>query len=275
MGLVRKFRAIIGSDLAGEPSDGKSTSWQLPYETLRKRWNAVPTTRAEFESTTKLIDLPDQELLAYWEKARTDITAGPEFAHRGWYHALYAESMRGKKVMDIGSGFGVDSITFAQHGARLTFVDLVETNLKVLERLCKIMGLKDAQFVHLEDLDSLKPLDTDYDVIMAMGSLHHAPTDIMKPEYQELLRHLSCRGGRWLQLAYPKARWIRDGRPRFAHWGIVTDGEGTPWAEWYDLDKLLNMFAPAKFDVVLYQEFHNQDFNWFDLLYRGTPESRP
>ena len=121
MGLVRKFRAIIGSDLAGEPSDGKSTSWQLPYETLRKRWNAVPTTRAEFESTTKLIDLPDQELLAYWEKARTDITAGPEFAHRGWYHALYAESMRGKKVMDIGSGFGVDSITFAQHGARLTF----------------------------------------------------------------------------------------------------------------------------------------------------------
>ena|SRR6266568_3793268 len=58
MGLVRKFRAMIGSDLAGEPSDGKSTSWQLPYETLRKRWNAVPTTHAEFESTTKLIDLP-------------------------------------------------------------------------------------------------------------------------------------------------------------------------------------------------------------------------
>jgi len=39
-------------------------------------------------------------------------------------HALYAEGMRGKKVMDIGSGFGVDSITFAQHGARLTFVGL-------------------------------------------------------------------------------------------------------------------------------------------------------
>ena len=25
------------------------------------------------------------------------------------------------------------------------------------------------------------------------------------------------------------------------------------------------MFAPARFDVVLYQEFHNSDFNWFDF----------
>jgi len=48
--------------------------------------------------------------------------------------------MRGRKVMDIGSGFGVDSITFAQHGAWMTFVDLVETNLKVLQRLCRIFG---------------------------------------------------------------------------------------------------------------------------------------
>ena len=206
--------------------------------------------------------------MAYWENARKDITTGPEFAHRGWYHALYSDSMRGKKVMDVGSGFAVDSLTFAQHGAKLTFVDLVETNLKVVERLSKIMGLTDVQFQLLKELDSLRALDTDYDVIMAMGSLHNAPDTVMKPEYQELLRHLKV-GGRWLQLAYPKTRWIRDGRPRFKHWGLMTDGPGTPWAEPYDLEKLLSMFEPAKFDVVLYQEFHNSDFNWFDLLYRG------
>jgi hypothetical protein len=258
MGLVRKFRAMVGSDLAGEPSDGTGTSWQLPYETLRKRWNAVPTTREieGVQSTKSVLELADGALLAAWDKARLDITTGPEFAHRGWYHTLYADSMRGKKLMDVGSGFGVDSLTFAQHGAKLTFVDLVESNLKVLERLCKIMGLKDVQFVLLEDLESLRPLNTDYDVIMAMGSMHHAPLDILKPEYR-------------------KARWVRDGRPRFAHWGVVTDGEGTPWAEWLDVEKLLAVFGPAKFDVVLYQEFHNSDFNWFDLLYRGMPDSRP
>src|SRR6266851_10252751 len=213
MGLVELLKELKNIRKTGIPSDGRSAAWGIPYETLRKRWNAVPTTRTGIQSTTNLLSLSDDALLAEWEKARGDITTGPEFAHRGWYHALYADGMRGKKVMDVGSGFGVDSITFAQHGARLTFVDLVETNLKVLQRLCKIMNLKDVQFVHLQDLESLKPLDTDYDVIMAMGSMHHAPMDILKPEYQELLRHLKV-GGRWLQLAYPKARWVRDGRPR-------------------------------------------------------------
>lgn len=273
MGLVRKFKAIIGSDGAANLSDAKNPAWQTPFDTLRKKWVSVPSGESVFEKTTSLIRLSDVELLARWEKARHEITTGAEFAHRGWYHALYAESMRGKKVMDVGSGFGVDSITFAQHGARLTFIDLVETNLKVLERLCKIMGLKDVQFVLLKDLDSLRPLDADYDVIMAMGSLHNAPDHIMKPEYRELLRHLKV-GGRWLQLAYPKSRWIRDKRPPFKVWGQYTDGPGTPWCEPYELEKLLGMFAPAKFDVVLYQEFHNHDFNWFDLLYRGTPEPR-
>jgi ubiquinone/menaquinone biosynthesis C-methylase UbiE len=177
--------------------------------------------------------------------------------------------MRGKKVMDVGSGFGVDSITFAQHGASLTFVDLVESNLKVLERLCGIMNLTGVKFVLLSDLDSLRPLDTDYDVIMAMGSLHHAPTDVIKPEYQELVRHLKV-VGRWLQLAYSRTCWIRQGREPFSNWGTITDGPGTPWAEWLDVEKLLALLAPARFDVVLSQEFYDRYFIWFDLLYRGT-----
>lgn len=269
MSLIDRIKELKNFRKMGMPSEGNSPAWEKPYETLRKRWNAVPTTKTGIVSTKKLSELGDDELLAEWEKARKDIATGMEFAHRGWYHALYADGMRGKKVMDIGSGFGVDSITFAQHGARLTFVDLVETNLKVLERLCRIMGLKDVRFILLEDLGTLRPLDTDYDVIMAMGSLHNAPDSVMKPEYQELLRHLKV-GGRWLQLAYPRSRWIREGRSPFSKWGEITDGPGTPWCEPYNLEKLLGMFAPAKFDVVLYQEFHNGDFNWFDLLYRGS-----
>src|SRR6266478_2373007 len=264
MGIVRKIKVMIGSDSAGMPEEGRSEAWQLPYETLRKKWVEVPTTATGTQKTTNFLGLPDDALLAEWEMARRDITTGPEFAHRGWYHALYADGMRGKKVMDVGSGFGVDSITFAQHGAKLTFVDLVETNLKVLQRVCTILGLREVSFVRFEDLGSLKPLDADYDVVMAMGSLHHAPARVMKPEYQELLRHLKV-GGRWLQLAYPRSRWIREGRSPFSKWGEMTDGAGTPWCEWYDLPKLLSMFEPAKFEVVLYQEFHNGDFNWFDL----------
>src|SRR5712671_2594457 len=134
MGLVRKLKVMMGSDAAGMPSEGKLPEWDKPYETLRKKWVNVPATANASRKTTNLMELSDNALVGEWEAARADITTGAEFAHRGWYHALYAPGMRGKKVMDVGSGFGVDSITFAQHGAKVTFVDLVESNLKVLER---------------------------------------------------------------------------------------------------------------------------------------------
>ena len=258
--------------MAGEPSDGKGASWQSPYETLRKKWVEVPDyvdRCPEDYPIDRAFGRCTARRMGDGSKGHHDRSSNLRTVV-GITHSMRTACAARKSWMSAAASVSTASPSRST-AQNLTFVDLVETNLKVLERLCKIMGLKDVQFVHLKDLDSLKPLDTDYDVIMAMGSMHHAPMDILKPEYQELLRHLKV-GGRWLQLAYPKSRWIRDGRPRFAHWGVVTDGEGTPWAEWLDLEKLLGMLAPAKFDVVLYQEFHNHDFNWFDLLYRGMPD---
>ena len=265
MNLVGKLKTMLRSAPAFIPYD-KPVDWQKPFDTLRIKWKDIPTTNSEIMGTAQLLALSDDALLEKWENTRLAVTTGSEFSHRGWYYALYADGMAGKKVMDIGSGFGMDSITFAQHGARVTFVDLVETNLQVLQRLCNLLGLKDVRFHHFQSLTSLHALDTDYDVIMAMGSLHNAPVEVMKPEYQELLRHLKIEG-RWLQLAYPKSLWLKHGSPSFDKWGQML--ERSPWEEWYDVPKLLSMFEPAKFDVVLYHEFHNGDFNWFDLLYRG------
>ncbi len=268
MNELRKIKRLISARRSSQWSSGKY-DWQKPFDTLRHKWVEVPTTRSGRKSTADLLSLSDQELLAEWTTSRQDITTGSEFAHRGWYHTLYAESMRGKKLLDIGSGFAIDSITFAQHGAKVTFVDLARSNLEVVQRLCGLFSLKSTSFILMEDIGSLHTLDMDYDLIMAMGSLHHAPVGIIKPEVQELVKHLKT-GGRWLQLAYPKTRWIRDGSLSFDKWGEMTDGKGTPWAEWYDLPKLLHLMEPTHFDVVLSQEFHNSDFIWFDLLYRGN-----
>jgi len=273
MDLMYRLKELKNFRKTGKPSDANNPEWETPYDTLRKKWVEVPIGAGTYNKTTRLLELSDDELLAEWEKARRDITTGADFTHRGWYHLLYADGMREKKILDVGSGFGVDPITYAQHGARVTFVDLVETNLKVLGRLCKIMGINDVRFVLFKDLDSLKPLDTDYDFIMAMGSLHNAPEKVMKPEYQELIKHLKV-GGRWLQLAYPRSRWISEGRESFSRWGLFTDGPGTPWCEWLDVDKLLRMLEPAKFEVILYREFHRGLLNWFDLLYKGMSEAK-
>jgi len=228
----------------------------------------VPTTRSGRMKTAELLKMSDEELLREWSTCRVDITTGSEFDHRGWYHILYSDIFRSKKVMDVGSGLAIDSITYTQNGAKLTFVDIVEDNLQVVRRLCDILHLDGVEFLYLGDIDSLRSLTMDYDVIYAAGSLHHAPADIIKPEAHELLKHLKI-GGRWIQLAYPYTRWVNEGQLPFDKWGENTDGAGTPWAEWYDLPKLLKLLEPAKFDVVLSQEFHNHAFIWFDLVYRG------
>lgn len=262
MNLFDKLKA------KGSLTSTPTADWQSPFHTLRQKWTEVPTSRAGRQQTAELLALSDDELKKVWLESREDITTGSQFAHRGWYHALYAPMMKGKKVLDVGSGLAIDPITFAQNGASLTFLDLAPTNLEVVKRMCGLFNLENVSFVWLENLDSLDQLDNDYDIIMAMGSLHHAPQSVIKPEMALLLDHLKI-GGRWLQLAYPKARWKREGGKPFSEWGKMTDGEATPWAEWYDLPKLLELMSPAQFDTVLYHEFHNHDFNWFDLIYRG------
>jgi hypothetical protein len=78
------------------------------------------------------------------------------------------------------------------------------------------------------------------------------------------MRHLKL-GGRCLQLAYPQARWRRDGEPPLSRWGGITDGMGSPWAEWYDLEKTHRLLDPASFETVFHCEWHDAEFNWFDL----------
>jgi len=241
-------------------------NWAEPFETLRVKWIEVPKGNDRIR-TDELLALSDDELLKFWLASRQAYTIGDGFANRGWYNVLYADAFRGKKVVDVGCGLAFDSITFAQKGAKVTFVDIVQTNIEIVRRLCGIFGLRDVNFLYMENVESLFSLELDFDVILCMGSLHHMPYEVVRAEVQELIRHVKI-GGRWIQIAYPKSRWLREGRLPFEIWGSYTDGIGTPWAEWYDLPKLLSLLEPARFDVVMYHEFNNHDFNLFDLVRR-------
>jgi len=245
-------------------SDAK---WQRPFDLLREKWVEIPTSRIGRAKSSSLLDLPDDELIAEWEAIRRENTTGPNFGLRGWYHTLYADSFRGKRILDVGSGLGVSPITFAQNGAEVTCLDLAESNLNLLKRICRILDLSHVRFHLLRSLESLRELPRDYDFIMAIGSLHHAPQSVIRPECAELVQHLKF-GGRWLQLAYSRSRWENDRKPDFDKWGEITDGPGTPWSEWYDVPKLLDLLVPASFEVVFYREFCGGEFNWFDLLRR-------
>jgi 2-polyprenyl-3-methyl-5-hydroxy-6-metoxy-1,4-benzoquinol methylase len=259
---------VAYNKLSGPPDRGAADPrWENPFAALRKKWTSVPTDFAEVQ-VPRLLELSDPELIHFWEKTRETALTGEHFSWRGWYHLLYEPLVRGARTVDFGSGLGMDGLSFASSAAHVTFVDVAVENLALLKRIAALKNLTNVQFVLLESFDSFRALGNGYDVILASGSLHHAPQKVIRREIQELASRLKI-GGRWLQLAYPRARWKLDGQPPFSEWGRFTDGQGTPWAEWYDKDKLLAMFEPMKFEAVLAFDFHDKDFNWFDLVRRS------
>ena len=250
-----------------EPGIGEDAHLAQTLQVLRGKWGEVPHTEESRARSEQLLSLSDADLLHTWTEGLLDSSTGKAFDVRGWYQLLYKDIFRGKNVMDIGSGLGFDSVTYAEAGAQMTCVDIVESNLEVVKRICKLKGLTNLRFCYLRDLSSLDGLPTDYDAIYCQGSLINAPLEVTRIEAQALLQHLPV-GGRWIELAYPKKRWARDGRMSFTEWGRKTDG-GAPWMEWHDLDKIKAFLAPAQFEVVFTLDFHHSDFNWFDLIRRS------
>jgi len=242
-----------------DPKDGNT------FPELRNKWKTVPSAFGRV-TTTDLQTMSDEDLITYWREQVKLSTTGDSFSARGWYHELYKPILKGKKVLDVGAGLGYDTLTFAQHGAEVTLLDIVPENVEITTRLAGLLGVKKrARSFWMEDITTLNQLSDDYDVIWCQGSLIHAPFDFVREEIQAILAHLPV-GGRWIELAYPKERWIREGSLPFDEWGEKTDGQGTPWAEWYDLNKLQRALAPAQFDTIFAFNFRDDEFNWFDLM---------
>jgi SAM-dependent methyltransferase len=248
----------------GSPSGGGGEQWPAPYEVLRKKWGTVPFDAVTRIESRELLTISDQDLLAVWDRAYHGTSTGSFYGIRGWYHDLYRDKLKGRKVLDLGCGLAISSIHFAEHGARMTFADIVEDNVRVVERLCRIKRIA-ADFLYIRDERSFDGLPSDFDIVLALGSLLNAPKEVTRAEVQCLLPHLKS-GGRWLHLAYPKSRWLREGMPPFSEWGEATDGAGTPWMEYHDWEKMLYFFSPAEIELVFGCEWHDNDFNWFDFL---------
>src|SRR5438094_4553102 len=113
------------------------------FERLRSKWSTVPAGGPQRVSSSELLKLDDNELVGVWKAARNADVQGPGFQFRGWFHELYKEFIKEKKILDIGCGFGISSISFAQMGASVTFVDIVEENLKLVERICRSLNIAD------------------------------------------------------------------------------------------------------------------------------------
>jgi SAM-dependent methyltransferase len=239
-------------------------SFDQALETLRGKWHEIPAGLGTRRSTRDLLSLDDQALLGQWWALYRETSEGSGFSLRGWYHELYKPILAGQRVLEIGCGLGIDGVAFSLAGAHVTFVDIIPENVAVARRICQLLDIRTASFLYLSSLDALERLPYSYDFVLGLGSLLHTPMEVMQKECRAIVSHLKP-DGRWIELAYPKERWIRDGELPFSEWGELTDGENTPWAEYYDLQRWSQRMAPEIFEPVLNFSYHDDDFIWFDM----------
>lgn len=229
------------------------------FELLGEKWSEVPVTEDDRGHSAALMRLSDAEKRREWDRLLS-----AQVNPRVWYQELYGPHLKGLKVLEVGSGIGLDALYFSRLGAEWHCVDIAQENLELIESIFLAFGLTPPGTTVVESLASLEAAPYGFDVILCSGSMHHVPFAFSREETRRLARHLKS-GGRWLELTYPRERWVEDGCLPFDQWGGITDGPGTPWAEWYDFSKMRERFFPNRLSPRVHFNFSSNHLNWFDF----------
>lgn len=210
--------------------------------------------------SSDILQWPDGRLLAQWRAAR-------DYAMKeaAWYLEYYEPIFRGRDICEVGPGIGLDGIWFAERGARMTFADIVPDNLKLLRRLCGLQGIR-AEFYEIRTPFEFAFAHS-FDAFLMIGVIHHSPFDFMRRELRAMMKALNP-GGRVAVMAYPRERYEMSRAQGFAEFAQLTDGARTPWAEWYDDEKIARLFG-RRFRLNWSRNFNDNKFAWFDLTKKG------
>jgi ubiquinone/menaquinone biosynthesis C-methylase UbiE len=118
--------------------------------------------------------------------------------------ARFAEG-RGKTVLEIGVGAGVDFTNWVRAGAQATGVDLTEAGIALTRERLESEGLPPERYLLLTtDAERLPLPDAAFDIVYAYGSLHHTPDT--PRAFREAARVLKP-GGELRAMIYHSPSW--------------------------------------------------------------------
>ena len=105
----------------------------------------------------------------------------------------------GKKMLEIGCGIGIDTVSLARKGFDITAIDLTESAITISRERAQKLGLPiNYQVGNAERLDFK---DDTFDVVYSFGVIHHTPN--IKQAVREIHRVLKP-GGKAYIMIYAK-----------------------------------------------------------------------
>jgi ubiquinone/menaquinone biosynthesis C-methylase UbiE len=110
---------------------------------------------------------------------------------------------KGKHLLEVGCGIGIDLIQFARHGAIVTGIDLAEQAIKLARKNFALQGLSGD--LHMLNGEHLPFSDDSFDAVYAHGVLQYTSNPVrMIHEIHRVLKP----GGEAILMVYNRYSWL-------------------------------------------------------------------
>ncbi|MEQ1929466.1 MAG: class I SAM-dependent methyltransferase [Parvularculaceae bacterium] len=241
----------------------------------QRYWRFAPSGAGKHD-TSDLLGADERALLDEWTDAFRKRFSN--YLEEDCFLSVMAGDFRGKRVLSVGSGLGLHEIYYAAQGALMTCCDIVESNLKVIDRVSRRLGLEVATFAIGPDGE----IKGRYDSIFIYGSLMTMPEDRQVALLDACAAALNPGGSLILMLytwdfARDACGWTSPEHFDPAAFARATDpsvgDEHCPWSDWHDDDKLLRL-APQGFHIRRRQFWQKGWFVWYELSRDRAPVTK-
>jgi len=236
----------------------------------RTYWRHAPSGIGKHDTRLLLSESPAR-LLDVWTQAFQARFRG--YPEEDVFLREMAKEFAGKRVLSIGSGLGFHEVYYARNGAFVTCVDIVESNLKVIERVAELSGITSRVNTICCADSSETPYDSSYDVVFIYGSLMTMP----EPYQAKLLAKATAAltpDGRLVLMLYTwdfarlTCGWQSPDQFDPAVFARASDPsvaeEHCPWSDWHDDAKLLEMTGSG-FVISHRQTWNYGLYVWYSL----------
>lgn len=97
--------------------------------------------------------------------------------------------VKGKKILEIGGGLGINAIYLARCGAEVFVIDIAEERLNVLKKLIERLKLQDSIHLYQMQGELLAFKDNFFDIIYTKAVLIHTDVELVAKEVQRVLKN--------------------------------------------------------------------------------------